>query len=117
VVERGQRERIARPETPPEPVAHEVLGPAPALRVVTFARAARRRCESFSVERHETTQYGQVWRLLTVPELCDTLRITRTTAYRLVNSGQLRTVIVGERIRFRPEDVDAYLEREREATA
>jgi excisionase family DNA binding protein len=90
----------------------EIVGPALALGVVTFAQATRRRRKSFSVERHETTQYGRLRRLLTVPELCDTLRITRTTAYRLVNSGQLRAVIVGARIRFRPEDVDTYLERE-----
>ena len=39
------------------------------------------------------------------------LGIGRTTVYRLVNTGELRAVRVGERLRFRPEDVDAYLER------
>ncbi len=63
------------------------------------------------MEPHSTTEYAPVRRLLTVPELCDVLRIGRTTAYRLVNGGSLRAVVVGDRLRFRPEDIDAYLER------
>ena len=49
--------------------------------------------------------------LLTVNELAQHLGISRWTVYRLVRSHELPAVRVGERIRFRPADVDAYLER------
>jgi len=64
------------------------------------------------MERHNTTEYAAVRPLLTVPELARVLRIGRTSVYRLVKSGSIRPVVVGERLRFRPEDVEAYLERE-----
>ena len=50
--------------------------------------------------------------LLTVNELARDLGISRWSAYRLVRSGDVRAVRVGERIRFRPADIDAYLERD-----
>ena len=49
--------------------------------------------------------------LLTVNELARHLGISKWTVYRLVRSGEVRAVRVGERIRFRPADVDRYLER------
>jgi excisionase family DNA binding protein len=67
------------------------------------------------MERHGAPEYGPLRPLLTVPELADRLRVGRTTVYRLVNSGSIRAVTVGQRIRFRPEDVDRYLEREEPA--
>ena len=39
------------------------------------------------------------------------LGVSRWTIYRLVRRGDLRAVKVGERLRFRPTDADAYLER------
>ena len=63
------------------------------------------------MERHNTTEYAAVRPLLTVPELARVLRIGRTSVYRLVKSGSIHPVVVGERLRFRPEDVEAYLER------
>ena len=38
------------------------------------------------------------------------LRVERTTVYRIVKSGALPSVRVGERMRFRPHDVETYLE-------
>ena len=52
--------------------------------------------------------------LLTVGQLACHLGISKWTVYRLVRSSELRAVRVGERIRFRPEDVTAYLERDQE---
>lgn len=66
------------------------------------------------MEHHSVTDYSAVRPLLTVPELAGVLRVGRTTVYRLVNNGSIRPVIVGERIRFRPEEIDAYHERGRE---
>jgi len=65
-------------------------------------------------ERHGMSAYAseRPTSLLTIAELARLLGIGRTTVYRLVNTGELRAVRVGERLRFRPEDVNAYLERE-----
>jgi excisionase family DNA binding protein len=52
--------------------------------------------------------------LLSVAELARHLGISKWTVYRLVRSSELRAVRVGERIRFRPEDVTAYLDRDRD---
>ena len=49
--------------------------------------------------------------LLSVNELACQFGISRWTVYRMVRSGDIKAVRVGERIRFRPADVDAYLER------
>ena len=50
--------------------------------------------------------------LLTVDETAEFLRVDRSTVYRLENEGELRSVRVGTRRRFRPEDLRAYLERD-----
>jgi excisionase family DNA binding protein len=44
--------------------------------------------------------------LLTVARLAELLDVERKTVYRL----QIPYVLVGSRRRYRPEDVDAYLE-------
>jgi excisionase family DNA binding protein len=51
--------------------------------------------------------------LRTVDETAEYLRVDRSTIYRLEREGKLRSVRVGRRRRFRPEDLDAYLERGR----
>ncbi|SDI89824.1 DNA binding domain-containing protein, excisionase family [Frankineae bacterium MT45] len=48
--------------------------------------------------------------LLTVPEACAQLRISRWMFYRLVQARQLRTVKIGSRRLVRPEDVASLLE-------
>jgi excisionase family DNA binding protein len=50
--------------------------------------------------------------LRTVNQLAAYLGVTRATVYKLVRGGDLPAVVVGKRLRFRAEDVDAYLERE-----
>jgi excisionase family DNA binding protein len=59
-----------------------------------------------------TPVYG-LPRLRTVDETAEYLRVDRSTIYRLEREGKLRSVRVGRRRRFRPEDLDAYLERGR----
>lgn len=54
-------------------------------------------------------------RLLTINDVAFRLAISRNSVYRLVRSGALSPVRVGERLRFRARDLDAYLERNREA--
>ena len=65
-------------------------------------------------EHHEHGVYAAARaapELLTVNELRGVLKISRGTVYKLVNRGELPAVRVGERLRFRPADVDRYLER------
>jgi excisionase family DNA binding protein len=50
-------------------------------------------------------------RLYSVTELAEYLRVSRWTVYRLERAGSIRAVMVGDRLRFRSADVEAYLER------
>jgi excisionase family DNA binding protein len=49
--------------------------------------------------------------LLTVNETAAYMNVARATVFRLVRRGELNSVRVGSRLRFRPEDVERYLER------
>jgi len=52
--------------------------------------------------------------LLTIPEACRRLSISRATFYRLIDRGQLRTVPVspsGRSRRIPSSDIEAYIER------
>lgn len=48
---------------------------------------------------------------MSVNEVARFLSISRDSVYRLVRSGALPAVKVGERLRFRPEEIDRYLDR------
>ena len=65
-------------------------------------------------EHHEVRAYGgaRTNELLTIDDLRRVLQVSRGTVYKIVNSGELRAVRVGERLRFRADDVERYLERE-----
>ena len=52
--------------------------------------------------------------LLTVNAACSVLAVSRQTLYRLIRRGELHPSRVGERLRFRPDDLRDYLERGRE---
>jgi excisionase family DNA binding protein len=52
--------------------------------------------------------------LLTINDVAHQLAISRDSVYRLMRSGVLPSFRVGERFRFRQEDLEAYLERGRE---
>jgi excisionase family DNA binding protein len=67
---------------------------------------------------HDETSYGAGATapprpLLTIDGLAALLAVDRKTVYRLT----IPYVVIGTRRRFRPEDVDAYLERHRAAAA
>jgi excisionase family DNA binding protein len=49
--------------------------------------------------------------LLTAPEVAGMLRITVRTLQRLDADGALVPIRVGRAVRYRPEDVAAYIER------
>ena len=72
-------------------------------------------------EKHATAGYNArspaLEPLLTINAACDVLAVSRNTLYRLVDRGELLPTRVGERLRFRPDDVRAYLERGRAPAA
>ena len=45
-----------------------------------------------------------------VKTLAEKLAVTPITIYRLVDQGKLPALKIGRAIRFRPQDVDAFLE-------
>jgi excisionase family DNA binding protein len=49
--------------------------------------------------------------LLTVTEVCQRLRISRTTLYAHLKTGDLRTVKLGARRLFREKDIDAFIKK------
>ena len=86
------------------------------LIALLMRRFQRRRLRFYGVMPHNETGYGAGKTtsvlpnepLLTIDGLARLLSVDRKTVYRL----PIPYVIVGTRRRFRPADVDAYLERE-----
>jgi excisionase family DNA binding protein len=64
----------------------------------------------------QTPQYegDRLEKLLTIADVVRVLGVSRGSVYGLMRSGELHPVRVGERARFEPTDVRAYLERHRE---
>jgi excisionase family DNA binding protein len=50
--------------------------------------------------------------ILTVAELAEWLRVTEKTVYRMTQRGELPHVRVGRAVRYRRQDIEAYLERQ-----
>lgn len=50
--------------------------------------------------------------LLTIAETATLLHKGRSTVYRMVHAGHLRTVRVGGTLRVRPKDLDDYLSKQ-----
>jgi excisionase family DNA binding protein len=52
--------------------------------------------------------------LLSLNEVARVLGINRSTMYSLLRTGELEAIRVGKRKKFRPEHLEAFLERGRE---
>lgn len=50
-------------------------------------------------------------KLMTLEEVADYLRLSKDTVYRMANSGKIPASKVGNQWRFRKEDVDQWLEK------
>ena len=48
--------------------------------------------------------------LLTVPEACRRLAISRATLYRLMGERRILPVKIGAAVRFKPDDLAAFIE-------
>jgi len=53
---------------------------------------------------------SQQTRLLKATEVADYLNISRAMAYRLMQNGLIRTVMIGSARRVRPQDLQGYIE-------
>ena len=51
--------------------------------------------------------------ILTLQELAELLRVSRTTAYRLVESRAISFHKIGRHLRFRRPDVEAFIQQHR----
>ena len=49
--------------------------------------------------------------IVTVKELCRMLKIGRNTAYKLVHSGQLRSILIRKQIRILKSSVIAFVKQ------
>jgi excisionase family DNA binding protein len=79
----------------------------------TFAECCSERLFHAGMSHLVTAQYEALRPVLSVNEAARVLGIERATLYRLLRAGELESVRVGQRQKFRPEDLDAYLERGR----
>jgi len=52
---------------------------------------------------------GDEDQLLTVGEVCDAMRVSNMTVYRLIKNGDLPALRVGKNYRIRESDVDVFL--------
>jgi excisionase family DNA binding protein len=66
----------------------------------------------------QTPQYGgdRLADLLTIADVARLLGISRGSVYVLMRKGELVPIRVGQRARFEPTDVRAYLDRHREGS-
>ena len=53
-------------------------------------------------------------RLMTVEEVCQLLRIKKSTLYQWVHQKQIPCLKVGRLVRFRAEDIEKWLEKKRQ---
>lgn len=58
-----------------------------------------------------TTPTDEARRVLTFDETAEELRVSRSTLFRLIDAGELRSFTIGRSRRFLHADVDAFLRR------
>lgn len=57
----------------------------------------------------DTKEYGDI---MTVEDLMDYMNIGRTTAYKLVQSGKIKTIRIGRIYRISKKSIDEYVRKE-----
>lgn len=61
--------------------------------------------------RRKKEKVPPVEKLMTLEEVADFLRLSKDTVYRMASGGKLPASKVGSQWRFRREDVDQWLEK------
>lgn len=70
-----------------------------------------RRASKNEHRRRERQQLDDPRPLMSVATAAEYLDVSRWTVYRLIATGQLKHVVVGETIKVLPADIDDYLGR------
>jgi len=73
---------------------------------------------SMNIDKQKRTGYNSLMSegLMTVKEALDHLKIGRTKLYDLISEGKLRTVKIGKRTLFDPDDVKKFVEGQKTGT-
>jgi excisionase family DNA binding protein len=53
----------------------------------------------------------EVYQLLTAREVAELLHVSKAQAYRLIQLGKLKSVRFGRIVRVKPEDLEAFIQR------
>lgn len=69
-----------------------------------------------AADTYSQTMHG-IEALLSLDEVAQLLRISESGVYRLVRSGELARVKVGNRTLFEPHEIRGFIARQREATS
>jgi len=51
--------------------------------------------------------------LLDVKQVCEILKLSERTVFRLIKNGELHGFKAGREWRFEPSDIDSYIEKQR----
>ena len=65
----------------------------------------------------QTDEVNMASRLLTIPQFCGEFEVSRSTAYRLRDSGEVPHVKIGRAVRIRREDAERWYESLRDDAA
>jgi excisionase family DNA binding protein len=57
-----------------------------------------------------TPSPNQIQPLLKVVQIAETLNVSRTLAYQLIQLGKIRSVRINGAVRVRPEDLEKFIE-------
>jgi excisionase family DNA binding protein len=58
---------------------------------------------------------GERPQLLRIPEAADALQVSRTTMYRLIRDGEIKTLRVGQRQRIDITELNSFIEHQKES--
>ena len=64
-------------------------------------------------ERPQVQQGGSQRSLLSIAEVCDELGMGKSWVYKRIQSGEIPSVKLGHNIKVKREDLESYLERQR----
>ncbi len=97
------------------------LGPGNVTEVTDVTPHPDRRSSDPTSATHSDQIEGAVQlvprpRILTIPEAAATLRIGRSSVYELIATGRLRSLKIGSRRLITLEDLDAFIDAQRERT-
>jgi excisionase family DNA binding protein len=93
-------------------MARGTPGTAPTSKEPARKSGTARQASRAAYEQRQRAELADPRPLMGVDDTARYLDVSRWTVYRLVNDGGLKTVTVGKTMKFRPADIDAYLDRD-----